>query len=587
MAGYSNIKNSSPAPDLYTSGFFNRTLRRLSSFGQNWQDEVIRNSQLVGSHEDPADPTNLGNTSGDGPTMYDLFTKKVISKFLDRKSIAYLDRSYFDKRKILRQYSIKQEIRDFVNQLTDEAIIFNEDNFFCDVIDLPDDFSQTIRDKLHDNFKKLYNAFSFNDGITAWNYFRDFLIDGFIAFEVVYDNKQKNIISLNKLDPLTLVPATDPTTGTILWVQHPDNPQARRVILDTHIIYITYSNNNDYSETSYIEAMIRPYNQLKLLEQTKILYNINQAAIYKKFVIPTDGLTRQQAEQQIYQLMSEYHEDVQWDESMGTVSINGSANIPHSKDFWFPSAAGNQPDIDMIKPDGNDLNEDQVLNWFSTNLKKASKLPFSRFDEEQGGGNIYNDAADITRDEIKFKNYISRLRTIFKEILLKPLKIQMILDFPELENDFKFHSSLKLDFNSNELFEEWKYLNNLAKRAEIVSTLASNFQDGEGESYFHHEWLARNIMKLSEKEIEENDKYKKESKTAKGGEGGGAAEIGGGGSQGELGGGQAQGGEEGGEELGGGQAQGGEELGGGQAQGGGQEETGGEPQGGGQEEPEF
>ena len=544
MAGYSDLKYTSQTSDVYASGFFNRVLRRLSSYGQNWQEQVVRNSQLIGAHENPSDVTNLGSVS-DGPTsMYDLFTKKVISKILERKSIAYLDRSYFDKRKILRQYSIKEEIKDFINQLADEVIIYNDDNYFCKMKDLSEDFSKTVREKLHENFNKLYQTFGFNDGTLAWNYLRDLLIDGYICYEVVYDNRQKNIISLNKIDPITMVVATDPATGTIVWVQHPDNPQLRRLILDTHIIYISYSNNNDYAETSYVESLIRPYNQLKLLEQTRILYNINQAAIYKKFIIPTNGLTRVQAEQQIYQLMSEYHEDVQWDDRMGTVSINGSSNIPHSKDFWFPSSEGNTPDVSIETPNGASLNEDQVLTWFSNNLKKSSRLPFSRFDMENGGGVVYGvDSSDITRDEIKFKNFVNRIRTIFKEIMVKPLKIQMILDFPELENDNLFNSQIRLIFNSDELFEEWKKLNNLAKRAEIVSTLTSNFTDSEGNSYFHPEWLARNIMKLTEKEIEENNKYKMISSSGAAGTGGGST---GGGSLGggsDMGGGEPFGGE--------------------------------------------
>ena len=259
-----------------------------------------------------------------------------------------------------------------------------------------------------------------------------------------------------------------------------------------------------------------------MLEQTRLLYNINQAAIYKKFVIPTNGLTRQQAEQQIYQLMSEYHEDVQWDDTLGTVSINGSTNIPHSKDFWFPASDGGTPEVEILKPDQVNLNEDIMLQWFYKNLKRASKIPLSRFDEESGGGTLFNDTADITRDEIKFGNFIKRLRTVYREILVKPLKIQMIMDFPELKDDNLFHSSINIIFNSNALFEEWKYLNNLAKRAEIASTLSSNLQDAEQKPYLCVEWIVRKIMKLTDEDIAENKKYKLlGSGTAAPGEGGG------------------------------------------------------------------
>lgn len=542
--------------------FNNKIFRRLSQWGQNVDDMVVRNSQAIGAFED------TDNLIGDsGTNMYDLFTKKIISKFLEQKSIAYLDRKYLDKRKILRQYSIKEEIKDFITRISDETIIYNDDNYFCKIIDLPESYDQTIRDKYQENFRKIYNSFGFNDGVKAWNFLKHFLIDGFMAFEIVYDDKEKNVIDLNLLDPLTLIIATEPGSSTLIWIQNPDVPQLRRVLLDTNIIYLSYSNNMEYDETSYVEGLIKPYNEVKLLEQTKLMYNINQASIYKKFIIPVGGLTRQQAEQQILNLMGEYHEDVEWDNRTGEVYINGSTKIPQSKDYWFPSSDGNTPDMDIIQPTQASLNESEVLQWFYKNFKRASKLPFNRFEEESGGGGFYDDVGSITRDEIRFKNYISRIRTMFKELIIKPLKIQTTLDFPELVDDLLFSSFVKLNFNSNDLFEEWKYLNNLAKRSEIASTLSSNIQDAEGNPYLGVEWIVRNIMKFSDFDIAENEKYKLRGGAAS--EGGGVSAPGGGGGE-EFGGGGGEefgGGEEGGEEFGGGEELGGGEEGG-QAQGG-------------------
>jgi len=563
MASYNRYNNnkenqSSLQSSVENRGFFNKQLRNLSNWGMDYDNLIIKNTYSQGIHEDP--DGEIGGTS-----TYDIFTKKILSKVLNRKSIAYLDRAYEDKRKILRQYAIKDEIKDFLTQIADETIIYDDNNYFCSLVDLPDEFDNTIKQRYQESFKTLYRNFGFADGLTAWNYFKNFLIDGFIAYEIVYDNKQKNIIELSPIDPMTIVVANDPGTSTIVWVQYPDNPQQRRVLLDSQIVYISYSNNNDYAETSYVENLIRPYNQLKMLEQTRLLYNINQAAIYKKFIIPTNGLTRQQAEQQIYELMSEYHEDVQWDDTMGTVSINGATDIPHSKDFWFPNSDLGTPDIEIMAAQGTDLNEDTMLQWFYKILKRASKLPFSRFDEDSGGGNIYNDSTEITRDEIKFGNYIKRLQTIYKEILVKPHKIQMILDFPELKDDNLFHSKYRLVFNSNALFEEWKYLNNLAKRAEIVSTLSSNLVDSEGNSWFHVEWLVRNIMKLSDDDIAENNKYKlgdSSSGDGSGGDGSGGDGSGGDGSGGDDFGGDDFGGDDfGGDDFGGDDA-GGDDAGG-------------------------
>ena len=494
-----NTQNQNPT-------IFNRVLRGLSNVfgGLDYNDMKIKNAYALGVHEETSDVLYHPQSTN----MYDLFTKKTIARFLDKKSIAYLDRTYLDKRKILRQYSIKDEIKDFIIQICDECVIYDDNNKFCYVKDLPDTYDHTTRQKYQEIFDRIMNEFNFLDGVVAWNYLKTLLIDGYIAFEIIYDDRQKNIIDLAPLDPLTLIVATDPISNTMIWIQYPDNPQLRRVLLDSQIIYISYSNNNEYGDTSYVENLIRPYNQLKMIEQAKLLYNINQASLYKKFIIPVDGLSRQQAEQQIYELMSDYHEDVQWDEHLGLVMINGSTNIPHAKDFWFPSSAGQSPSFEIVRPEQNNLAEDVTLQWFFKNFKRASKIPFQRFEEESGGGTLYDSTTQITRDEIKFKNFINRIRTIFKEIITKPLRIQMILNFPELKKDIVFFNSMKLMFNSDVLFEEWKYLANLDKRAQIAANLSSNLQDMEGKPFLSVEWIARNIMKFTDRDIEENEKYK-------------------------------------------------------------------------------
>jgi hypothetical protein len=560
-------------------GLFNRILRSLSTMfgGLEYNDMRIRNSYSIGVHEETTDVLYQPNSSN----MYDLFTKKTIARFLDKKSIAYLDRTYLDKRKILRQYSIKDEIKDFITQVADECIIYDDNNRFCYVRDLPDSFGQTLKQKYQENFSRLLTTFNFHEGQVAWNYIKNLLIDGYISYEIVYDDKQKNIIDLAPMDPITLIVATDPNTNTMIWIQHPDNPALRRILLDSQVIYISYSNNNEYGETSYVENLIRPFNQLKMIEQARLLYNINQASIYKKFVIPVGGLTRSQAEQQVYELMSEYHDDVQWDERMGTVSINGQTNIPFSKDFWFPEGDAGTPNVEILQLTQVELNEDVVLQWFSKILKRASKLPFQRFDEDNGGGSYaYDSSAAITRDEVKFKNFINRVRTIFKEIVVKPLKIQMILDFPELKDNVDFNDAIRLEFISDTLFEEWRYLKNLSERANIASTLSSSLMDSEGKAILAPEWIIRHIMKFSDADIEENNKYKALERMRLGGGEGGPPEGGGFGGGGEaFGGGGAFGGEEFG---GGGGAQfGGEQFGGAQAGGGGAQFGGAQAGGGG------
>jgi hypothetical protein len=503
MATYNNFGGSSVANQNLTMnsaienrGLFSRILRNLSNYGMNYDDMIIRNQVGIGINEDPY--------ASKGNSMYDFFSQRAVASILTRKSIPYLDKAYADKRRILREYSIKDEIRDFVSTITDEAIVYNDERDFCGPKALSTDYSQEIKDKYQEYFEKIYTKYGFSDSITAWSMMRDFLIDGYLAIEIIYDDKKKNIIGFNRLRPETLVPAYEPAIGH-LWIQFPEDPQLRRIFLDSQIVYISYSTQNDYSETSYVEGLIKPYNQLKILEQTRIMFNVLNAQIYQKFTIPIKGLSRQRAEEQIGQLIHDYSEEIEFDDTLGTLSINGTKHLHYNKQIWFPEGDAGTPNFELVKNEGHDLNDETMLSWFYKALKRASKIPLSRFEAESGGGNLITDSAEMTRDEIKFHNFIMRLRANFKEIIVKPLKLQLLIEFPELKDDEILLNQIDIDFYTNQVFEEWKKLNNLTKKSEIVGTLLG-VMNGE-KPYFHIEWIMDKIFKLSPEDKAENMKY--------------------------------------------------------------------------------
>lgn len=522
MATYNNFGSATERDNFTTNsavenkGLFSRILRNLSNFGMNYDDMIIRNQVGIGINEDPY--------ASKGNSMYDFFSQRAVASILNRKSIPYLDKAYGDKRRILREYSIKDEIRDFVSTLCDETIVYNDDRDFCSPRPLSTDYSQEVTDKYQEYFEKIYSKFGFADSITAWNMIRDFLIDGYISIEIIYDDKKKNIIGFNRLRPETLVPAYEPNIGH-LWIQFPEDPQLRRIFLDSQLVYVSYSTQNDYSETSYVEGLIKPYNQLKILEQTRIMFNVLNAQVYQKFTIPIKGLSRQRAEEQIGQLIHDYSEEIEFDDTLGTLSMNGTKHLHYNKQIWFPEGDAGTPNMELVKQDGHDLNDETMLSWFYKALKRASKIPMQRFESDSGGGNLMGDSAEMTRDEIKFHNFISRLRANFKELIVKPLKLQMLIEFPEMANDEVFNNQVDIIFYTNQVFEDWKKINNLAKKSEIVGTLLG-VMNGE-KPYFHIEWIMDNIFKLTPEEKTENQRYwiqdAANAAAAEGGEGGEAA----------------------------------------------------------------
>lgn len=520
MASYKD-NNIGGLSNQQNKGFFSKLLRNISNWGMDTDDMVIRNTNAVPINQTPTPVGYVDN-------MYDIISRNAVAKILQQKAISYLDRGYPEKQRILREYARKDEIRDFITIVADEAIMYSEDDDFCFPANLSEEFSEEIKKKYHENFKKIYNIFNFNNGTVAWNYFRTLLIDGFLAFEIIYDDKNKNIIGINQLDPSTLLPSIEPTTGDSIWVQFPESPEFRRILLDSQIIYISYSSGAEFAETSYVENLIRPYNQLKLLEQTRIMWNVMNAMVNRVFTMPVAGMSRQMAEEQLAKIIMDYKDEVSFNEEFGVVTINGSPHIQYNKDIWLTEGESGAPKVENLKFEGHDLNENDMLTWFYNALKRASKIPFSRFDKTNGGGNIFGDVTDMSRDELHFFHFIQRLRTVFKEIVVKPWKTKMILDFPELENDENFLTKINIQFNGSNLFHEWKKLNNLSKRAEVAGNLSNNLKGADDKPYFSIEWLVREIMKIDEDTLKDNERWKKR---------GGTGSVEGGGAGGDLSGG--------------------------------------------------
>jgi hypothetical protein len=111
-----------------------------------------------------------------------------------RKYIAYFDKDYLGKRDFLRKFSLNGEIDFILETVSDEAVNYDDKNFFCQPLLNNIDLKDKIIDKVHENFKTIYMLYAFQQNNLAWQLFKQFLIDGFLAFEIVYSTDGKKIV---------------------------------------------------------------------------------------------------------------------------------------------------------------------------------------------------------------------------------------------------------------------------------------------------------------------------------------------------------------------------------------------------------
>ena len=148
-----------------------------------------------------------------------------------------------------------------------------------------------------------------------------------------------------------------------------------------------------------------------------------------------------------------------------------------------------------------------------------SKIPGSRFDSENQATWFGTDASQQLRDEINFSRFVTRIRSVFANIILKPLRIQLALQIPDIKNDKRILDSVSLRFNSYNQFTELMEAELSLKRMEHIQTLKDTFtsqdEDGNEKPFFCDKFLIIKYLKMSDADLELNEKYKVEQEVAK------------------------------------------------------------------------
>lgn len=507
-----------------------KALQELSSFGMKYDDMILRNSQAIGVMEDKIGFGQMNPMGYDNEDYWYPFAALSMADTTLRKSISFFDQDYVGKRDELRTFAMNDEIEEILDTMCDETVVYDDKNFFCYPVTIGgSDVDEKIEKELSKSFNQIYNYFGFTQDQSAWYYFRKWLIDGYLSFEIIYNDDQSEIIGFKELDPVTLLPAIDKQTNKKIWYQNKDNPAKERKLFDSQVIYISYGSISTASRVSYTERLIRAFNLMRIMEITRVIWATMNSSYRMKFIIPVGGKSKTRAKQSLAQLMNNYREVVDFNHDSGQLQVDGKPMMGFNKEYWMPSKEGETPEIETLGGEGPDLNDTEALQYFSGKLKMASKIPYSRFDKDSPA--TYEMSAEgLIREEIKFEKFINRLRSSFQEVLIKPLYLQMMLKFPELRNDINFKNQIALRYNSDNMFAELKEMEIQQKRVDFIQTMKDGLVEQDADmndiSYIPLELLIDEYMHLDPAFKVKIDAYKKkeeEDKKKKGGDGGGAA----------------------------------------------------------------
>lgn len=498
---------------------WSKILTSLSHYGMNYSDQVYKNMVAFPADKaiQPKDDVALQQVLM-GSSMNNWKVKPEEEKSFAEKTLE-------QKRDILRKMAMQPELEDILDIMSNESIVYDDDeSYICQpyldtglIQDLNEKSAEEIRNAMDVAFYKIYLLLEWKK--FAWDEYKRYLIDGVIAYEIVYDDLEnpKSIIGIVDIDPATLTMKIK--DGVTYWIQFEGKMGFERTLLDSQVIYIKYEDSGVSTRQSYLERLIRPFNLYRIVEQAQVIWTVTQASFKTMFTIPVGTQNRTKGMQTLANAMNRYKEDISFNVETGELKVNGKMNMPFNKEYWLPQNEQGKPEIETLVDNGPMLNDSDQIKYFESKLWKMSKIPANRFDKEAQATWFGNDPTQALRDEIDFSRFITRLRNSFSEILLKPLRIQLTLTVPDIKNDKRILDSVSLRWNSYNLFEEMMNIEVMTKRIEFIGTmkdsLATTDADGNEESFFSLKFLIMKYLKMSDADLELNEKYKLEEKLAK------------------------------------------------------------------------
>ncbi len=409
--------------------------------------------------------------------------------------------------------AIDEILTEAIAAIDDEAVV----QINLDRLDIPDD----IKDTILDEFTALMKMIEFDT--KGFDYFKRWYIDGRLYFQKIVDTKnpKRGILETIVLDPRKIKKIRevkkekDKDSGVEIiksveeyflynekgitynpgFTTHAAN-QGIRISLDA--ITFVPSGIMDLDKNvvlGQLHKAIKPVNQLKMMEDSLVIYRLARAPERRIFYIDVGNLPKLKAEQYLKDIMARYRNKIVYDSSTGEVRDDRKF-MSMLEDFWLPRREGGRGTEITTLPGGENLGQIDDINYFQTKLYQALNVPLSRMQPQTGIS--FGRATEITRDELKFAKFVGRLRKKFSMLFNDILKTQLILTGVITEQDWvELKEHIQYKFAQDQYFEEMKEAENLRNRIDLVNQM----QPFVG-TYFSKAYIMKSVLRFTDEEIE-------------------------------------------------------------------------------------
>ena len=441
-------------------------------------------------------------------------------------------RNEYDLIKRYREMSLHPECDEAIEDIVNEAIVSDLSDSPVEIdltnLSVGDNIKKTIRDE----FKYIKDLLDFDS--KSHEIFRNWYIDGRLYYHKVIDleNPREGIQELRYIDALkvkyvrqmkkkdintvNLVPQDkklaitpqldeyfeyNPTGGANKSYSPTNGVQGSIKIAKDAVTYCTSGlvDRNKHITLSWLHKGIKALNQLRMIEDSLVIYRLSRAPERRIFYIDVGNLPKVKAEQYLREVMNRYRSKLVYDANTGEVR-DDKKFMSMLEDFWLPRREGGRGTEITTLPGGQNLGEITDINYFQKKLYKALGVPETRLGGE-GGFNLGR-SSEILRDELRFNKFVGRLRKRFSNMFLDMLKTQLLLKNVITPEDWSGMSEhIQFDYIYDNHFSE-------LKESELFQERMANLSQAEPYvgKYFSQDYIRRKVLHQTDDEIVEQDK---------------------------------------------------------------------------------
>ena len=443
-------------------------------------------------------------------------------------------RTEFDLIKRYREMSLHPEADGAIEDVVNEAIV-------SDLYDSPIEIelsnlnaTDNLKKAIRQEFKYIKEILDFDK--KSHEIFRNWYVDGRLYYHKVIDlkNPHEGIKELRYIDPMKMrfvrqekkqdknligpnIAGRDEQKNGIapeieeyfVYTPKPQYPTGNLTggggnkgtkIAKDAITYCTSGlvDRNKGSVLSYLHKAIKALNQLRMIEDSLVIYRLSRAPERRIFYIDVGNLPKVKAEQYLRDVMNRYRNKQVYDANTGEIRDDRKF-MSMMEDFWLPRREGGRGTEITTLPGGQNLGELADIEYFQKKLYRALGVPESRIAAD-GGFNLGR-SSEILRDELKFAKFVGRLRKRFAQMFNDMLKTQLILkNIVSVEDWDRISDHIQYDFLYDNQFAELKETEMLNERLGVLSSIEPYIG-----KYYSQRWVRSKVLRQTDGEMIEMD----------------------------------------------------------------------------------